>query len=81
MGTGCLREVKKTRRQGVWGNDEGYSAGGLGYGDENLGDRRRGVEIGRGIWSRGRRFGDPEITLDFWESLLGPRAHKGSEDM
>lgn len=43
--TGCLR------------NDEGCSAGGLEYRDEeSLGDRRRGLEISRGIWGGGRRF-------------------------
>lgn len=38
-------------------NAKGCSAGGLEYGDEgSLGDRRRGLEISRGIWGRRRRF-------------------------
>lgn len=39
------------------GDDEGYSIGGVGCRDEgSQGDLKGGLEIGRGIWSRGRRF-------------------------
>lgn len=57
---GVVSEGDEERGPGdrVFGaDDEGYSMGGLGCGGEgSLGDMKGGLEIGRGIWSRGRRF-------------------------